>query len=78
MNIYTYSEARQQLAGVLDQAETDGKVLVRRRNGTMFSIMPVTENLSSPLDVPSVKTNIPMADWIKTLHTERARSAQHK
>lgn len=31
MHIHTYSEARQKLAIVLDQAENTGKVLIRRK-----------------------------------------------
>ncbi|MGL4944498.1 MAG: type II toxin-antitoxin system Phd/YefM family antitoxin [Thermoguttaceae bacterium] len=78
MNIYTYSEARQQLGSVLDRAEVDGKVLVRRRDGAMFSIMPVAEDSSSPFDVPSVETGISMDDWMEVLHQERARSTHHQ
>ena len=33
MNVYTYSEARQKLASVLDTAESTGKVLIRRKDG---------------------------------------------
>lgn len=33
MQIYTYSEARQKLAFVLEQAESTGKVLTRRKDG---------------------------------------------
>jgi antitoxin Phd len=30
MQVYTYSEARQKLASVLEQAETTGKVIIRK------------------------------------------------
>jgi len=33
MVIYTYSEARQKLASVLDEAESKGKVLIQRKDG---------------------------------------------
>ena len=32
MRVYTYSEARQKLAIVLEQAENAGKVLIRRKD----------------------------------------------
>lgn len=43
MNVYTYSEARQQLASVLDSAKKTGKVLIRRQDGSTFSITPEVE-----------------------------------
>lgn len=53
MRIYTYSEARQKLADVLDQAVEDGEVRVRRRDGTVFVIRPEVSQ-KSPLDVEGV------------------------
>ncbi len=48
MQVYTYSEARQKLALVLEQAESTGKVLIRRKDGRTFALVP--EKLaSSPL-----------------------------
>jgi antitoxin Phd len=40
MQVYTYSEARQKLALVLEQAETTGKVLIRRKDGRTFVLSP--------------------------------------
>ena len=37
MEVYTYSEARQKLAEVLQQAESTGKVLIRRKDGLTFA-----------------------------------------
>ena len=36
MRVYTYSEARQKLASLLDIAQTEGAVAIRRRNGQTF------------------------------------------
>ncbi len=57
MQVYTYSEARQKLAVVLKQAEDTGKVLIRRKDGRTFALVP-EKIASSPLDVPSIKANI--------------------
>lgn len=59
MQVYTYSEARQKFAAVLRQAEDNGKVLIRRKDGQLFSLVPEKSTLS-PLDVPSIsmKANI--------------------
>jgi len=57
MQVYTYSEARQKLAMILDQAENTGKVLIRRKDGRTFALLP-ERVVSSPLDVPTIKANI--------------------
>ncbi len=57
MQVYTYSEARQKLASVLEQAESSGKVIIRRKDGRTFALTP-EKVVTSPLDVPSIKTNI--------------------
>jgi antitoxin Phd len=57
MQVYTYSEARQKLAMLLDQAEDTGKVLIRRKDGRTFAMIP-EKVVSFPLDVPTIKVNI--------------------
>ena len=42
----TYSEARQNFATVLDKSKTDGAVLVKRSDGSMFRITPEKSNTS--------------------------------
>jgi antitoxin Phd len=51
--VYTYSEARQNLATVLEDAARDGEVRVKRRDGQVFVIRPQTDR-QSPLDVDGV------------------------
>ena len=50
MKVYTYSEARQRLSTLLDQARDEGGVRIRRRNGQEFLVRSVEEQ-GSPLDV---------------------------
>ncbi|MGH2359973.1 MAG: type II toxin-antitoxin system Phd/YefM family antitoxin [bacterium] len=67
MKVYTYSEARQRLASVLDQSRRDGKVQIRRRDGQLFVLQPVAAP-GSPLDVPAVKAKLrpgELADLIR-------------
>ncbi len=72
MQVYTYSEARQKLAQVLDQAEKGGKVLIRRKDGRTFALMP--ETLSrSPLDVPSVKATVSTREIVDIVRDGRER-----
>ena len=49
MQVYTYSEARQKLAMILDQAENTGKVIIRRKDGRTFALVP-EKVVSSPLE----------------------------
>ena len=57
MQVYTYSEARQKLALVLEKAERTGKVLIRRKDGRTFALVP-EKTASFSLDVPTIKANI--------------------
>jgi antitoxin (DNA-binding transcriptional repressor) of toxin-antitoxin stability system len=54
---YTFSEARQNLSSVLDQAEQDGEVRIIRQNGQVYVIRPEKQT-KSPLDVPGINVDI--------------------
>jgi len=73
MEVYTYSEARQKLTEVLQQAESTGKVLIRRKDGRTFALVP-EKILSSPLDVPSVKADISTREIVDIIRKGRKRS----
>jgi PHD/YefM family antitoxin component YafN of YafNO toxin-antitoxin module len=53
MTIYTFSEARQKFASVLDKARTEGKVLIKRKDGSVYVIQPFDQK-GSPLDVKGI------------------------
>lgn len=72
MQVYTYSEARQKLASVLEQAEATGKVLIRRKDGRTFALVP-EKVASSPLDVPSVKAKISAKEIVDIIREGRER-----
>lgn len=72
MQVYTYSEARQKLAMVLDQAESTGKVLIRRKDGRVFALVP-EKSPSSPLDVPTIKARISTQDIVDIVREGRER-----
>lgn len=46
MKLYTYSTARQRLADVLEDASRDGQVQIRRQDGRVYAVTPVSA--SSP------------------------------
>lgn len=72
MEVYTYSEARQKLSTVLDDAESTGKVLIRRKDGRTYALVPERTPVS-PLDVPSIKADISTQEVVKLVRSERAR-----
>ena len=70
MNIYTYSEARQQLSTVLDSAKRSGKVLIKRQDGSTFSLVPELQ-LRSPLDIKGINTSITTKDILSFVKESR-------
>jgi len=72
MQVYTYSEARQKLAKVLKEAESKGKVLIRRKDGQTFALLP-EESPISPLSVPFIKVGISTQEIVKTIRKGRER-----
>ena len=70
MEIYSYSEARRKLSKVLDEAEVTGKVLIRRRDGRTYALVP-ERPAGSPLDVPSVRANISTEEIISLIRGGR-------
>jgi prevent-host-death family protein len=72
MTVYTYSEARQNFASILEQARKDGEVLVRRKDGTVFVIKPVAEK-ESPLDVPGTDTDLTRDEIVDFVREVRSR-----
>ena len=74
MQVYTYSEARQELAAVLDKAETSGKVLIRRKDGRTFALVPERAK-GSPLDVGSIQVKITTGELVSTIRAERGRTS---
>jgi prevent-host-death family protein len=71
MKIYTYSQARQKLSEVLNRARNE-EVLIRRRGGDTFAIVPRTQS-GSPFDVPGVKTQATTDDILSAIRESRSR-----
>lgn len=65
------SEARQRLAAPLDEAKRDGGVIIRRRDGQAFTIKPVQESLSSPLDVAGINLGLTRAEILQAIREGR-------
>lgn len=72
MKVYTYTEARQRLATLLDEARKGGEVRIKRRDGAEFTVRPVLEG-GSPLDVPGVDTGVSREDILQAIRESRER-----
>ena len=57
MKVYTYSQARQKLADLLNDADRNEEVRIRRRDGQVYTVKSLSDN-GSPLDVKSVKSSV--------------------
>lgn len=73
MTVYTYSQARQNLAFLLDEALAKRNILIKRRDGSLFTIKPVTKK-KSPLDIEGIKTDISTNELIDIIRESRERN----
>ena len=72
MPVYSYSEARQKFATVLKQAENTGKVIIRRKDGRTFALIPEIVP-DFPLDVPSIKAKVTTDEILDIIREGRER-----
>ena len=70
MKEYTFSEARQRLASLLDRARKEGAVRIRRRDGQKFILQP-DRGSRSPLEVPGLGLDINRAEIIEIVRSSR-------
>ncbi len=70
MNTYTYTEARQKLASLLEQAAKYGEVRIKRRDGQVFVIKP-QERKGSPLEVEGIKTRLSRREILQSIEEGR-------
>ncbi len=70
MKVYTYSDARQQLARVLEEASLDGEVIIKKRDGQSFIVKPI-KGSGSPLDVPGVSSNVCLEEIVEVVRESR-------
>ena len=72
MKIYTYSQAREKLARILEESKTE-EIVIRRRKGDMFSITPKNTLSRSPFDVVGLKQNISREEILAAIRESRER-----
>ena len=72
MKVYTYSETRQNLASLLETAQRDGAVRIRRRDGRSFVVQPEPSGVS-PLDVEGVELGVTTDEIVAIVREGRER-----
>ncbi len=73
MTVYTYSEARQKFASVLDRARIEGNVQIVRKDGQVFIISPIKKPKKSPLDVTGIKSTVSTDEIVSVVREFRER-----
>ena len=76
MKVYTYSQARQNLAAVLNQSKNE-EVIIRRRGVESFAVVPKPRE-GSPFDVPGVKTGATTADILAAVKESRSKTSRRR
>lgn len=71
MKLYTYTQARQNLATVLEEAKRE-EVVIRRRNGDQFTVV-ARKPKRSPFEVAPVRTRATTEDILEALRESRER-----
>lgn len=72
MKEYTFTEARQNFATLLDEAKKEGIVRIRKKDGEAFYIKPEISK-ESPLDIEGVEVNISASEIVKIVREGRER-----
>lgn len=74
MRTYTYTEARQQLAALLDRAAREGEVRIKRKDGSEFALRPAPSS-ASPLEVGAVSSDLTAAEIVAAVREGRERNS---
>ncbi len=71
MKVFTYSEARQNLSKLLNIAQKE-EVEIRRRDGSVFSLISKKEKMKSPFDLRGIKTKATTKDILSAARESRS------
>jgi len=72
MREYSFTEARQNFASILDEAKREGVVCIKKRDGEAFFLRPA-DSKSSPLDVAGVDLGMTAPDIVDVIRNGRER-----
>jgi hypothetical protein len=71
MTVFTFSNARQNFASLLDMASKSGEVLIKRQDGRVYSLRQRTQK-RSPLDIKGINTKIATKELIEFVRESRS------
>lgn len=74
MKVYTFSEARQRFAEILNIAREE-EVIIKRRGGETFKIV-FKKAQKSPFDIPGIKTKAKTKDILRAIRDSRENSPE--
>jgi antitoxin Phd len=77
MKVYTFSEARQKLASVLNQAKEEGEVRICRKDGSSFIVKPALYE-ESPLQTEGVLSSLSAEEIVEYVREGRERGPKGK
>jgi antitoxin (DNA-binding transcriptional repressor) of toxin-antitoxin stability system len=72
MEVFTYSEARQNLAQLLDKVARGERIRIRRKDGQLFDLKTAREN-ASPLDVEGMDLGVSSEEIVGIVRESRSR-----
>jgi hypothetical protein len=70
MHAYNFSEIKQNLNSVFEQAALEGGVQIKGEDGRIFMLTPVNEK-KSPLDIQSVSLDLTADEIVDFIHESR-------
>jgi antitoxin Phd len=74
MKVYTYSEAREKLATILEESKTE-EVVIKRRKGDTYAIVPQSQRTRrSPFDVAGLSKGIGSQEIVDAIRESRERA----
>ncbi|PHS25218.1 MAG: prevent-host-death protein [Methylophaga sp.] len=73
MKEYSFTEARQHFASILDEARKEGVVCVKKRDGESFYIKPAIQK-KSPLDIKGVDLGVSSNEIVDIIREGRERN----
>ena len=73
MKEYSFTEARQHFASILEEAKKEGVVCVKKRDGEPFYIKPAIQQ-TSPLDIKGVDLGVSASEIVDIVREGRERN----
>jgi hypothetical protein len=71
MTVFTFSNARQNFASLLDMASKSGEVLIKRQDGRVYSLRQRTQK-RSPLEIKGINTKMTTKELIDIVRESRS------